>query len=163
MRKYRSLRMKDIAFTLIQKRQKASGLDVFRRIVRITAATVRQGAPELRGRGGSAGCSSRYFGRLVRRESSPTLRALERICGGFHQTPNEILQIYDASREILYRLPLQVNAVRAFSDGRLAFPVCPRCGQTMEREYQSYCDRCGQSLGWNEFHHAAVLQFPAGR
>ena len=109
------------------------------------------------------GCSSRYFGRLVRRESSPTLRVLEGICGGFHQTPNEILQIYDASREILYRLPLQVNAVRAFSDGRLAFPVCPRCGQTMEREYQSYCDRCGQSLGWNGFHHAAVLQFPAGR
>ena len=109
------------------------------------------------------GCSSRYFGRLVRRESSPTLRALERICGGFHQTPNEILQIHDASREILYRLPLQVNAVRVFSDERLAFPVCPRCGQTMEREYQAYCDRCGQSLGWNEFHHAVALRFPVGR
>ena len=61
------------------------------------------------------GCSSRYFGQLVRRKSSPSLRILEKICAGFHLTPNEILRIYDASREILYRISLQVNAVRAFS------------------------------------------------
>ena len=161
MRKYRSLRMKDIAFTLIQKRQKANGLDVFRRIIHIKLCDRErlsyEDAAEV------IGCSSRYFGRLIRRESSPTLRVLERICGGFHQTPNEILQIHDASGEILYRLPLQVNAVRVFSDERLAFPVCPRCGQTMEREYQAYCDRCGQSLGWNEFHHAVALRFPMER
>ena len=29
------------------------------------------------------------------------------------------------------------------------FPVCPNCGITMEREYQSFCDRCGQKLAWN--------------
>lgn len=25
---------------------------------------------------------------------------------------------------------------------------CPNCKITMEREYQRYCDRCGQKLKW---------------
>lgn len=28
------------------------------------------------------------------------------------------------------------------------YPVCPRCDQTFEREYQRFCDRCGQRLAW---------------
>ena len=105
------------------------------------------------------GCSSRYFGRLIRKESSPTLKILERICEGFQQTPNEILRLFDKPGEILYRLPLLVDTVRAYPDADLAFPVCPRCGKTMEREYQRYCDRCGQSLSWKRFRHAAVIPF----
>ena len=32
--------------------------------------------------------------------------------------------------------------------------LCPRCDITMEREYQSYCDRCGQRLGWKSINKA---------
>ena len=32
--------------------------------------------------------------------------------------------------------------------GGCEFPVCPGCGCTLEREYQSYCDRCGCKLNW---------------
>ena len=35
-----------------------------------------------------------------------------------------------------------------------AFFLCPRCNITMEREYQSYCDRCGQRLGWRSIEKA---------
>ncbi len=27
----------------------------------------------------------------------------------------------------------------------------------MERDYQIYCDRCGQRLDWNNFSKAAIL------
>jgi predicted amidophosphoribosyltransferase len=30
------------------------------------------------------------------------------------------------------------------------FPVCPRCQLTIERDYQGFCDRCGQCLEWLE-------------
>lgn len=32
--------------------------------------------------------------------------------------------------------------------------LCPRCDITMDREYQSYCDRCGQRLGWRSIDKA---------
>ena len=37
------------------------------------------------------------------------------------------------------------------------FPKCPRCGSTMEREYQRFCDRCGQRLSWRDFDDAEVI------
>ena len=43
---------------------------------------------------------------------------------------------------LLYRLPMCVKEFRR------GFPVCPRCKRTIEREYQAYCDRCGQCLKW---------------
>lgn len=35
-----------------------------------------------------------------------------------------------------------------------AYYLCPRCRVTMEREYQSFCDRCGQRLGWEKIDNA---------
>ena len=58
---------------------------------------------------------------------------------------------------IKYRIPLSVTEVIRFSNG-YAFPVCPRCKITLEREYQSYCDRCGQCLDWNDFENAKVIE-----
>lgn len=55
-----------------------------------------------------------------------------------------------------YRLPLAVSEIRLFRNGD-AFPVCPRCRVTLNREYQSYCDRCGQRLDWGSFHRALVI------
>ena len=42
-----------------------------------------------------------------------------------------------------YRISLQVQD--RCSTGYL----CPRCRIPLDRDYQSYCDRCGQHLNWN--------------
>lgn len=56
-----------------------------------------------------------------------------------------------------YRRPMQVREYilyRSTFGGDSAYYLCPRCDITMEREYQAYCDRCGQKLGWNRIHQA---------
>ena len=37
-----------------------------------------------------------------------------------------------------------------------AYPICPRCGCSFERDYQSFCDRCGQRLGWRGYGKARL-------
>ena len=32
-----------------------------------------------------------------------------------------------------------------------SYPICPRCRTSLEREYQSFCDRCGQALSWKKY------------
>ena len=67
--------------------------------------------------------------------------------------------------QLRFRMPMQVREIRCFyGAGDLAghftgFPLCPRCSITMEREYQSYCDRCGQCLDWENLEKAVIL-FP---
>lgn len=59
-----------------------------------------------------------------------------------------------------YRRPITVHAVMLFRDGYrrpTTYPICPRCNITMEREYQRYCDRCGQRLDWKELNHAKIV------
>ena len=48
---------------------------------------------------------------------------------------------------ISFRIPLTVSEYRQFND-REGYWVCPRCDITLDREYQAYCDRCGQCLDW---------------
>lgn len=63
-------------------------------------------------------------------------------------------------RELLlsptYRIPRRVRVVCSYKGG-LDFSKCPRCGSTMEREYQYCCDRCGQRLSWRDFDEAEVV------
>ena len=58
-----------------------------------------------------------------------------------------------------YRIPMPVTAVRFFFLGSSpsTYPICPRCSLTMDREYQSYCDRCGQTLDWRRFSKAMII------
>lgn len=58
-----------------------------------------------------------------------------------------------------FREPMPVTHIRCFRylSGVTGFPVCPQCGRTMEREYQSYCDRCGQRLDWDNFSKATII------
>ena len=62
----------------------------------------------------------------------------------------------EAFHQLSFRRPLKVLQVRCFpQQGWTAvYPVCPRCGVTMEREYQHFCDRCGQKLDWSIFSQA---------
>lgn len=53
-------------------------------------------------------------------------------------------------QQLSYRAAMAVKELAVFpaAFGQPAYYVCPRCDVTMEREYQSYCDRCGQRLAW---------------
>ncbi len=70
-------------------------------------------------------------------------------------------KVSDISPEVAvsFRTPMAVTAVRSYKTGRSStiYPICPRCGITMEHEYQSYCDRCGQALNWRRFSKAKVI------
>ena len=54
-----------------------------------------------------------------------------------------------------YRMPLEVTEIIVHYD-RYSYPICPRCRISIDREYQGYCDRCGQKLAWNLYHKNRV-------
>lgn len=64
-----------------------------------------------------------------------------------------------------YRIAMPVSEVMVFRmlshrDARsyvTGFYVCSRCKITLEREYMSYCDRCGQRLDWRKSMNAKVI------
>ena len=53
-------------------------------------------------------------------------------------------------------LPKEVTAIRYLGTPPTGYCVCPGCNCTFEREYQAYCDRCGQKLAWNLFNQNKV-------
>ena len=100
--------------------------------------------------------SPRYFGSVARGQTAPTITTLEKLCVGFELTPNDLL--LPPSNPYSFRLPLAVTSIQClFLDGNLvAFPVCPRCNISLDREYQPFCDRCGQRLDWSHYHNAII-------
>lgn len=63
--------------------------------------------------------------------------------------------LYELLLSPTYRWPMQVKAVCSYKPGA-EFPKCPRCGTTMEREYQLFCNHCGQRLNWSKFDDVEV-------
>ena len=55
-----------------------------------------------------------------------------------------------------FRFPMAVTEIHMFRD-RYTCPVCPRCHITLEREYQAFCDRCGQALNWKSYKNALIV------
>lgn len=103
--------------------------------------------------------SSRYFGDIARGKTAPTVHTLEKLCVGFDLTPNDLLIPTPMQQELTFRAPMRVTQVRClrWSCGIVSFPVCPRCRITLEREYQTFCDRCGQCLSWKRFSKATII------
>lgn len=60
---------------------------------------------------------------------------------------------------VLYRVPFPVTKVLLLPNGN-NYPVCPRCGCTIDREYMNFCDRCGQKLSWELFDYAHTVVTP---
>ena len=67
-----------------------------------------------------------------------------------------LLPAPSAVQALLRDRPLRVSKVIAFPDSS-SYPVCPNCNTTLEREYQRFCDRCGQRLDWRDFEHAQII------
>lgn len=105
------------------------------------------------------GISPRYYGAIARKEASPTILVLEKLCNGFQLTPNDLLVSPVLQQQLRFRIPMQVTHVQGHSyrNGFTTYPICPRCRRTFEREYQNYCDRCGQSLNWSDFSKAVIV------
>jgi hypothetical protein len=61
---------------------------------------------------------------------------------------------------VSYRIAMPVTKIVQYGSGGYAYPVCPRCRQSMDREYMSYCDRCGQKLSWEQLDNATILMAP---
>ena len=61
---------------------------------------------------------------------------------------------------VSYRIAMPVTKIVQYRSGGYAYPVCPRCRQSMDREYMGYCDRCGQKLSWAKLDNAKVLMAP---
>ena len=52
---------------------------------------------------------------------------------------------------------MTVREVVYFPRSSSSFSRCPRCRLTMDREYMSFCDRCGQKLDWTDFETSATV------
>lgn len=63
-----------------------------------------------------------------------------------------------------YRKGMIVNEVMVYNTwfGKTGYYVCPRCKITMDREFMSFCDRCGQKLDWKYYRKAKVI-YPGKR
>ena len=55
-----------------------------------------------------------------------------------------------------YRISMPITEIHVHWNCN-SYSVCPRCKATMEREYQTFCDRCGQRLDWSQCEDARVV------
>ncbi len=57
-----------------------------------------------------------------------------------------------------YRVPMKIieGVIVSSHLGSSVYYICPRCQVSMEREYTSFCDRCGQSLDWRGYRKAKL-------
>lgn len=57
-----------------------------------------------------------------------------------------------------YRTPMKVTEILLYENGD-TFSVCPQCRRTLDRDYQRYCDRCGQCLDWSGLNKAKIIKW----
>ena len=64
-----------------------------------------------------------------------------------------------ALEDISYRTPRMVMQLRVVMDicGETGFYVCPRCNISLDREFMTYCNNCGQKLNWRNYQNAQTI------
>lgn len=99
-----------------------------------------------------------YFLRIIHGQANPRLDMVINICFGLEISPNELLGITTTNMHS-FRIPMRVNKYIYLSRAEhpTCFPVCPQCEMSLEREYQKYCDRCGQCLSWRSYDQAVQV------
>ena len=102
--------------------------------------------------------SAKCYRSIIKQDSIPSILDLEKICNGFQLTPNDLLIPPIIQRELSFRTPMTVTHVHKvpYLSGFTTYPICPRCEMTFEREYQPFCDHCGQRLHWKGFSKAII-------
>ena len=77
----------------------------------------------------------------------------------FHTALNNVSQssraLFPANSYIkvafLIERSAEVELYRYLGFNKTGYAICPNCGYGLEREYQRYCEVCGQILGWKKF------------
>jgi hypothetical protein len=72
-----------------------------------------------------------------------------------------VRRIMSAFSFVAYRYPIVVSEYRLYQEafGReYIYYYCPRCDITLNREFQFFCDRCGQRLNWKHIDKARLRQ-----
>ena len=54
-----------------------------------------------------------------------------------------------------YRTSMSIT--ECWQHGNELYYICPRCGVFLIRDFISYCDNCGQHLGWEKYRHAKII------
>ena len=54
-----------------------------------------------------------------------------------------------------YRSAMRIKEAMILGDGYVYY-CCPRCKITLDREFISFCDRCGQRLDWAKYERAKL-------
>jgi len=94
---------------------------------------------------------------IERERTNPRLSTLQKICAYVGCSVAELLRVDEPTDEKLsYRDELTVTHAIVAENG-YSFAICPRCNNSFEREYQAFCDRCGQKLGWKNYKKATKI------
>lgn len=64
----------------------------------------------------------------------------------------EVLELFAS-----FRSGMLIN--EALVLGEYIYYRCPRCCVTLDRDFVSYCDRCGQKLDWTKY-KSVKLSYP---
>lgn len=59
-----------------------------------------------------------------------------------------------------FQIPMRVTEkimIQAYAYQYDIYYICPRCKVGLERDFQSYCDRCGQRLDWKDYKKAKMV------
>lgn len=56
-----------------------------------------------------------------------------------------------------YRIPMQIRLYMKHWFGD-AYPICPRCDSSLDRDFIAYCYRCGQKLGWDRINEVCFIK-----
>ncbi len=96
--------------------------------------------------------SVRHFGDIVRRKTAISVGVLEKICIGLDVTPNDLLlpkHYSPINRDVAMKV-VSTQKINT-SLGCENYSVCPNCNLPVEREYQNFCENCGQRLSWRKY------------
>ena len=77
--------------------------------------------------------------------------------------PEQMYRIRFLLHAASYRIAFPVTQMAQYSACGACYPLCPRCKRSMDREYTSFCDRCGQKLSWDKLDDAKILTAPIPR
>lgn len=58
--------------------------------------------------------------------------------------------------KLSYRKPMLITSGVVHRDDSL-YAKCPRCNGNIERDYQAYCDVCGQCLDWSDLDNINIV------
>ena len=100
-----------------------------------------------------------FIGNVIRKKSSLKMESLEKMCAALEVTPNDLLLSERAKAQLKEGEPKRVTKIFCIEPSDISFPICPGCNTTLDREYQSYCDRCGQFLSWKGYRKAEIIYF----